>query len=63
VRTKEIAFLPGGRREPDSIAASVSSTWCLVFSSTAAGSGRRSAAAMYALSCRITGETAARLTA
>src|SRR5882724_10386545 len=42
--TKE-AFVVGSR-EPDTIAASVSSRWCLVFSSTAGGSGRRSAPAM-----------------
>jgi hypothetical protein len=38
------------------MAAIVSSTWCLVFSATAAGSGLRSADAMYALTCCITGE-------
>src|SRR6266571_4874121 len=43
VLAKEIAFLPGGSREPDTIAAMVSSTWCLVFSSTAGGNGLRGA--------------------
>ena len=37
VRAKEMAFLPGGSREPETIAAMVSSTWCLVFSATAGG--------------------------
>ena len=57
VRTNEIAIFPGASREPDSMAAIVSSTWCLVFSATGAGSGLRSAEAMYRLSSRITGET------
>ena len=38
VFTNEIAFRPGSSREPDTIAAIVSSTWCLVFSTTAGGS-------------------------
>jgi len=57
--TKKASFVPpevfrerdrlfsGGSREPETIAAIVSSRWCLVFSSTAGGSGRRSAPAMY----------------
>ena len=56
VPTNSIAFLPGASREPESMAAMVSSTWCLVFSATGGGSGRRSADAMYRLSSRITGE-------
>jgi hypothetical protein len=39
------------------MAASVSSRWCLVFSATAAGSGRRKAPAMYAERRCISGET------
>src|SRR5216117_1611690 len=57
-RTKEIAFFPGASREPDSIAAIVSSRWCLVFSATGGGSGRRKAPAMYALKRCMTGEGA-----
>ena len=45
-RTKEIASFPGSRQEPDSIAAIVSSRWCLVFSTTGEGSGLCSACAM-----------------
>ena len=63
VRAKEIAFRPGSRRDPETIAAIVSSTWCLVFSSTGAGSGLRSAPAIWALNCRMTGETESRFTA
>jgi hypothetical protein len=35
----EIAFSPGSSFEPETIAAIVSSTWCLVFSATGFGSG------------------------
>src|SRR5260221_5715610 len=56
-RANEIAFFPGRSRDPESIAATVSSRWCLVFSATASGSGLRKAPAMYAERRCITGET------
>src|SRR5712692_2538087 len=58
VLVNAIAFFPGGSREPESIAARVSSRWCLVFSETAGGSGLRKAPAMYALKRCMTGEGA-----
>ncbi len=58
VLANEIAFFPGASREPDTIAAIVSSRWCLVFSATGGGSGRRKAPAMYALKRCMTGEGA-----
>src|SRR5262245_5652519 len=56
-RAKPIASLPGRSRDPDTIAARVSSRWCLVFSATAGGRGLRSARAMYSLRRCITGDT------
>src|SRR5713226_362347 len=58
VLANEIAFFPGASREPDTIAAMVSSRWCLVFSATSGGSGLRKARAMYALKRCMTGEGA-----
>jgi hypothetical protein len=46
VLMNEIAFSPGSRRDPDTMAAIVSSTWCLVFSFTGFGSGFLPALAM-----------------
>jgi hypothetical protein len=54
-----MARRPGSSFEPDSIADSVSSKWCLARSVTAAGSARRGAAAMYVASVRISGEMTA----
>ena len=53
----EIACSPGSRREPDTIAAIVSSTWCLVFSATAGGSGFLRRLRDVGASRCITGET------
>lgn len=43
---KAIALRPGGSCDPDTMAESVSSRWCLARSVTAAGSGRRGAPAI-----------------
>ena len=45
-RTKLMAASPGLSRDPVTIAAMVSRTWCLVFSPTAAGSGQSRAPAI-----------------
>ena len=42
----EMAARPGGKREPETIAAMVSSVWCLVRSNTGLGSGFLPACAM-----------------
>src|SRR5712691_6792081 len=53
-----MAFSPGGKREPETIAASVSSTWCLPFSATSFGKVLLSAAEIYVLTAVISGDTA-----
>ena len=52
----EMACWPGNNREPDTMAAMVSSRCCLVFSATAAGNGLRNAPAIYPLNFCISGE-------
>src|SRR5258705_2949356 len=52
-----MAFSPGGKREPETIAASVSSTWCLPFSATSFGKALLSAPAIYVLTRVINGDT------
>ena len=49
---------PGSSFAPETMAASESAMWCLVFSATFAGSGRSIAFAMYADSERIIGDGA-----
>src|SRR5690606_35981249 len=56
LRTYAIARRPGSRREPDTVAASVSRRWHFARSATSPGNGRASAVAMYALSSRVIGE-------
>jgi hypothetical protein len=41
-----MALVPGSSREPETIAALVSSRWCLVFSATCLGSGFFAASAI-----------------
>ena len=48
-------WTPGRSRDPDTIAAMVSMRCALVFSATAAGSGRSSAPATWALTSAISG--------
>jgi hypothetical protein len=56
-RAKLIANWPGGRSDPEMAAASVSRIMCFVFSTTASGSGRAPADAMYSESVVISGLT------
>src|SRR5690606_22349313 len=51
------AFRPGRSLVPDTMAASVSSRWCFVFSATASGNARRRAPAMYSARRQTTGVT------
>jgi hypothetical protein len=59
-----MANLPGASSEPEIIAANVSMTTCLVFSTTASGSARRGASLMKVLIFEMIGPggTAARAT-
>ena len=58
VDTYSMPLRPGSSFVPETIAASESAMWCLVFSATFAGSGRSIAFAMYADSERIIGDGA-----
>jgi len=55
-----MAFTPGGRRDPDTIAANVSIRCCFVASRAVAGNGCSAARTMYSETVVMTGRGAAR---
>jgi hypothetical protein len=56
--TYAMAFTPGGRRDPDTIAANVSIRCCFVASRAVAGNGCSAARTMYSETVVMTGEMA-----